>query len=247
MLTTTLNRLRRARRDDSGLTLLEMLAVILVVAILATGGFIAIQRIRGGAQSSVAKTNLNTAVTALVTAHGIEQDGQLPADIDVHLDSFLEDLAAEPYERPTTEVKGWQWASGPQPNEVFVALNTGPIADGASTPRWGVAAHDAVWLITKAEDGDTYCALVVLEISGATEPGGTRYDAAKSDNDVATCGLPVEATASAAVDGTVETAAKATDGVINVAPSSTDTPTEVDTVAVGATKVELSATIPDAN
>ena len=249
MLTTMLNRLRRG--DDSGLTLLEMLAVILVVAILATGAFIAIQRIRGGAQSSVAKSNLAVAVTAVVTAHGIEQDGKLPpaAGIAAHLNGFMEDLTAKPYHRDSaTEVKGWQWDNGPLPNEVHVALNAGAIDDASSAKAWGVAEHDAVWLITKAEDGDTYCAFVVLEIAGDTSPGGTRYDAALSEMDVATCGLGAAATASAEAAGGVLTHAGEAMGLINTVPSSTDTPAPAaGTAAPGATKAEFSATIPDAN
>ena len=179
-----------------------MLAVILVVAILATGGFIAIQRIRGGAQSSVAKTNLSTAVTALVTAHGIEQDGKFDAataaDLAIHLSGFVEDLTvvAMPVTTPTT--KGWEWTLAD--NAVAVTSNLG---DDISATAWKVSANDAVWLVTRAEDGDTYCAMVVLEIAGDTSYAGTRYDAAKSDSNIATCGAVGAAT------GAMNTAAAA--------------------------------------
>lgn len=240
-------RLRSPGKDDSGLTLLEMLAVILVVAILATGGFIAIQRIRGGAQSSVAKTNLSTAVTAVVTAHGVQQDGQFDtAGFAGHLNGFLEDLTAVAYNG--TDViagyKGWQWtgATAPAPNQVAVAINDTAIPDASNA--WGVGIGDAVWLITRAEDGDTYCALVVLEIAGDTEKGGTRYDAALSESDVATCGLDA-ATTTHIASAAVRTAAGAAAGLINTDPATP--PANVSDVVSGSVKAEFTASIPDAN
>ena len=200
MLTTTLNRLRLRRGDDSGLTLLEMLAVILVVAILATGAFIAIQRIRGGAQSSVAKSNLAVAVTALVTAHGIDQDGALPSTnnqaLADHLQLYVEDLTPVPFDKDAGSSStalggtspnhfGYAWDLGPAPNQVIVAVNN--VAHSGT--GWNVAAGDAVWLVTMAEDGDTYCAFVVLEIGGDASKAGTRFDAAHGESTVATCGL----------------------------------------------------------
>ena len=244
-----LDRVRLPWRDDSGLTLLEMLAVILVVAILATGGFIAIQRIRGGAQSSVAKTNLSTAVTALVTAHGVQQDGQLPASATLadHLNAFVEDLTVVAYDGTgvATGYQGWQWATnGPAANEVFVATNDTAINDANSPGTWSIAPRDAVWLITKAEDGDTYCTLVVLEISGDTEKGGTRYDAALSDSPIATCGLGSQTAAAAAAD--VLTDAAATNGLVNTDPDGT-TAVGSATAAGLPAAATFSASIPDAN
>ena len=244
MLTTTLNRLRRARRDDSGLTLLEMLAVILVVAILATGAFIAIQRIRGGAQSSVAKSNLSVAVTALVTAHGIDQDGALPAgtnkDLADHLQLYVEDLTPVPWAGSGNGTaveagyKGYQWAAtanAPKANQVFVAVNAASTSTGTD---FSVAKGDAVWLVTMAEDGDTYCALVVLEIGGNASKAGTRFDAAIAEKEVATCGLskaadvPVEADIVLLVDEAVD---------------DDDTTTEMS----GGMTVDFWPSIPDAN
>ena len=244
MLTTMLNRLRRARGGDSGLTLLEMLAVILVVAILATGAFIAIQRIRGGAQSSVAKSNLSTAVTALVTAHGIDQDGELPAstnkDLADHLQLYVEDLTPVPWDSSgngqdvTADYKGYQWAAttnAPKANQVFLAVNTTPTTTGGD---FSVAKGDAVWLVTMAEDGDTYCALVVMEIGGNASKAGTRFDAATAESEVATCGLSDAGAAPSEPDIVLLVNEEVDDDPATTATSGTMT-------------VDFSPSIPDAN
>ena len=242
MLTTMLNRLRRARGGDSGLTLLEMLAVILVVAILATGAFIAIQRIRGGAQSSVAKSNLSTAVTALVTAHGIDQDGELPATnatLAAHLQLYVEDLTPVVWDNSgngagvKASYKGYDWAASgvaPKANQVFIAVNTAAVTGTG----WSVAKGDAVWLITMAEDGDTYCALVVLEIGGDASKAGTRFDAATAEKDVATCGL---------TDGGVKPDDADIVKLVDEEVDDDDTTTET----IGGIKVDFSPSIPTAD
>ena len=105
----------------------------------------------------------------------------------------------------TTAGETWTPASSGTPQEpadmavIVTDLDiTGTVSslpEHTGTAPWTIRAGDALWLLNRSDNGDTYCAFVVVEIEGDTTPSGTWYAANLAENaNPATCGADPSAT-----------------------------------------------------
>lgn len=236
MFTTTLNRLRRRhndgpsrRGDDSGLTLSEPIIVILLIVIFGALAAAAIVFFQRQGQTTVARANLESAILAAETAHNFSPNTSLVDDAFAigRMQPVVPDLAfrahaATPAAGPP--VVGNNGATGlhqtlctpsgadcaPGPQDVFVEVSgttiTRNLGADATFGTEQVAAGDAVVLQVRAENGDTYCAVAVLEsrivpgsaalpAGATTELLGTRYGGAGETATAAGCGAGAALTA----------------------------------------------------
>ena len=209
-----IHNIRRSRGDTRGLTLSEPVIVILLLAIFGTFATVQIVFYRGEGQKTVARVNLESAVLAAESVHNFSAAAEfdsatIAADIQrvspelavtLHEDQVSIDSAQKGGVGICSDVNhttpsdcttaGGTWTAGSPmaSGAMAVMVNTGAITGGTGATAYTIDANDALWLLNRSENGDTYCAFVVAEIEGDTANSGTWYDARLSENSAATCG-----------------------------------------------------------
>ena len=169
---------RRLRADDRGISVESVLIGILLVAALATVAVFAIQWALNLGQTTVARANLEVAAEAVELSHAASLDG-------THKSSRWERAVPE---LTWTAVGSYSDLEDLMDNDGSGDLAAGTVlyrigVSGAGndinigtgvTPR--VAANDVVWLFSRGENGDRYCAVVISQVIGTQTAVGVRYE-----------------------------------------------------------------------
>lgn len=213
--------LSRRDNDDSGLTLSEPIIVILLLVLFGGIAVAAIVFFQRQGQTTVARANLEAAVLAAETTHNFSSNSSFGTTTEAirSMGRVTPDIVFLPHNSTVSHTQGHNGPTGltinaagvadssgsagpPGPEYVFVEVNDAAIdrkqSDNAATcgstdDCEKVAVGDAILLQIRAENGDTYCAVVVAEsrLIGSTAEAslaGTRYDADQETEGPATCG-----------------------------------------------------------
>ena len=178
---------RRLRADERGISVESVLIGILLVAALATVAVFAIRWATNLGQTTVARSNLEVAAAAAVTQHGVSLSGEFDHE---RIENIVPELEFVEADDAIADLVGKAGTPGQLGREGDLAAGQVAYHEGTAT-EVAIASGsdpyvehgDVMWLFTRGENGDTYCAVVIAEVRGTDQTAvGTWFDGYPADD-----------------------------------------------------------------